>query len=170
MRLGWTGWAEAFTGISVTALEVQPQQTAPRSSSHAPCRTLERTGAGHKREEGAVCFQPGHHLSRWQRAAEKISLREVAAFQSQIGQLPRGFHSLRNHHHAHVVANFNRLLNHDPIAVVQIHIHHEQLVDLQFCRRNVLQLLHHGVARSKIVDRKLNALHPQPGQHVEHAR
>ena len=44
------------------------------------------------------------------------------------------------------------------------------LVDLQLDCRNILQLLHHGVAGAEVVDGELKVTHAQTGENVERQR
>ena len=94
----------------------------------------------------------------------------VATLQAQKVQLFLGFHPFCDHLQAEFVAQFNGFQDHDPVAIVDLHIQDERFVDLEFRRRYVLELLHHGIAGAKIVDRQLNLFHPQSGQDVQRAR
>ena len=61
------------------------------------------------------------------------------------------------------VADLDGLLHHHTVSVAALNILNKRFVYFQFCRWNVPQLLHHGVAGSKIVDRQLHLFHPQSG-------
>src|ERR1039457_815413 len=151
--------------------------TATKAAAHLPSafpftwRTLPpRRTLGLAIHPGMVLSQPADKFIWRERAAIEIALSRIATYPAQKLQLLFRFYAFRDHFHAQLVAYLNALFRHDPIAAIHMHVLHKIPVDLQFCRGDIHQLLHHGIAGAKVVDRQMYAFHSQPGQHVKGMR
>ena len=64
----------------------------------------------------------------------------------------REFPRLPNYFHAKFMPYFNRLLDNNAIPIILMDVLNKRFVDLQFRSWHVAQLLHHGIAGSKVVN------------------
>src|SRR5688572_19313057 len=94
---------------------------------------------------------------RRHRAAEQISLHEVAAMLAEEVELLAPFHLLGNHLESEIVCEREQRADDRAAAFVVRQWFHERSADLQAVQREVLKMGDAGVARAEVVEPEVHA-------------